>query len=191
MQQIAQYPAFFGSIPSGDRGVRATLNLMVNRCRKFLRPKSGSMNDAQRLLKIRRCAQELTFPVPEKDYWGEIEALQIFVRDEIRYTHDMLDAETVQDPDYTLDVRSGDCDDKSILFACLANCIGYPTRFCAIAMPSDADPLGQNFSHVSGQALIDQCGWVNAECIPVDEMGTKVDLGWFPPQATRCMLAYV
>ena len=189
--QAPQTPAFFGSIPSGVDGVRATLRLMVNRCRKFLRPNSGSMKDAQRLLMIRRCAQELTYSIPEKDYWGEIAAIHAFVRDKIRYTSDMLDAETIQDPDYTLTVKSGDCDDKSMLFACLANCIGYPTRFCAVGMPTLDDPSGDSFSHVSGQALIDGCGWVNAECIPIDEQGTKVELGWFPPQTTCVMLAHL
>lgn len=184
-------PAYFGSIPSGVAGVKATLRLMVNRCRKFLRPTSGDLRDAQRLLMIRQCAQQITYHVAEKDYWGEVSALQLFVRDTIKYQHDMLDAETIQDPDYTLTVKSGDCDDKSILFCCLANCIGYPTRFCAVGMPSDADPNGDNFSHVSGQALIDGCGWVNAECIPIDEAGTKVELGWFPPEATCLMLAHV
>lgn len=189
--QPPRYPAFFGSIPSGVNGVKATLRLMVDRCRKFLRPNSGNIRDAQRLLSIRQCAQQLTYPVPEKDYWGEVEALHLFVRDQIRYTGDMLWAETIQDPDYTLSEKSGDCDDKSILFCCLANSIGYPTRFCAVGMPSESDPNGENFSHVSGQALIDGCGWVNAECIPIDESGTKVDLGWFPPQVTCVMLAHV
>ena len=189
--QSPQFPSYFGSIPSGVAGVKATLRLMVDRCRKFLHPNSGNLDDAQRLLSVRRCAQELTYPVAEKDYWGEISALHLFVRDQIRYTHDMLCAETIQDPDYTLTVRSGDCDDKSILFCCLANCIGYRTRFCAVGMPSELDPNGDNFSHVSGQCLIDDCGWINAECIPIDETGTKVELGWVPPQVTCLMFAHI
>jgi len=191
MPDSARFPSFFGSIPSGVGGVISTLRLMVSRSRQFLKPRSGDARAAQRLLEVRMLAQQLTACLPEKDYWGEVESLHQFVRDSIRYTHDMLSAETVQDPDYTLFVRSGDCDDKSILFCCLANCIGYRTRFCAIGMPTCDDPRGEAFSHVSGQCLIEDFGWVNAECIPVDEDGTKVQLGWFPDQATCWMFAHI
>jgi len=189
MPETARFPAFFGSIPSGVNGVMATLRIMVDRSRKFLKPRDS--NGAQRLLTVRMLAQKLTLPVREKDYWNEVAALHAFVRDSIRYTHDMLSAETIQDPDYTLHARSGDCDDKSILFCCLAHCVGYPVRFCAIGVPSAEDPKGESFSHVSGQALIDGVGWVNAECIPIDDEGTKVPLGWFPEDASCVMFAHI
>jgi len=97
-----------------------------------------------------------------------------------------LTAETVQYPDKTLQIGSGDCDDKSLLLCTLAHCIGYPSRFCAIAV-NDED----GFSHVSAQILVDGHGWMNAETIPIDDNGTKVDLGWFPPDATQIMRAHI
>jgi hypothetical protein len=184
-------PAFFGAIPSGVNGVKATLRVMVDRCRKFRKPRAGDCAGAQKLLMLRNLAQAITLSVPEGDAFNEVRSIQQFVRDHIKYTHDMVSAETLQDPDYTLSSGSGDCDDKSILFACLVECIGYPARFCAIAIPNCDDPQGEVFSHVSPQALIDGCGWVNAECIPIDRSGTKVDLGWFPPDASCLMLAHI
>jgi hypothetical protein len=182
------FPAFFSTIPSGVDGVRATLRLMVKTCRKFLKP---AASDTQALLAVRLCATNLTLGLPEKDYWGEISAIHQFCRDEIRYVGDLAQSETLQEPQYTLFSKCGDCDDKSILFCCLAQCIGYPVRFCALGIPTTDDPHGEQFSHVSPQALIQGYGWVNAECIPIDESGTKVELGWFPPDASCMMLAHV
>ncbi len=191
MLNRAAFPSFFGVIPSGVDGVRATLRQMVKTCRGFLKPTSGDQNKAQALLSVRLLATNLTLGCAERDYWSEVACLQIFCRDSIRYVGDMAQSETLQEPQYTLFSKSGDCDDKAILFCCLAQCIGYPARFCAIGVPTENDPQGETFSHVCGQALIEGHGWVNAECIPIDDDGTKVDLGWFPPDATCMMLAHI
>lgn len=173
---------YFGAIPSGIAGVRATLDTMVKVAREFLKPPVGHAAKTDSLLCVRMAAMEIVQCVPEKQYYREIAALHEFTRDRIRYTMDMLNAETVQYPDVTLEIQAGDCDDKSLLFCCLANCIGYDTRFCAVGVN------GGDFSHVSGQALIPGRGWVNAETIPIDDAATKVPLGWFPPDATCIML---
>src|SRR5271166_5851389 len=186
---MAALRASFGSIPSGLDGVRATLRIMVGTCRHFLKPSAGDVERTQALLSLRMLASELVLPVPEKDYLSECAALHAFARDAIRYTEDMRGAEQLQYPDFTLQTRSGDCDDKAILFCCLASCIGRATRFIAIGVPTDDDLNGDAFSHVCGQALIPGHGWVNAECIPIDDNGTNVDFGWFPPDATCIMLA--
>jgi hypothetical protein len=183
--------AYFGSIPSGLAGVKKTLGTMVAICRHTLKPASGDIHRTQVLLSLRTLASQLVLNCPEKDWFAECSTLQEFVRDAIRYTEDMRGAEQLQYPEYTLETRSGDCDDKAILFCCLASCIGRQTRFVAIAVPSDDDPNGDFFSHVCGQALIPGRGWINAECIPIDDDGTKVPFGWFPPDFTQCMPAHI
>ncbi len=180
---------YFSDIPDGIDGVRATLRHMVKIAREFLKPNSHAKT--QDLLYVRVTAQQAVQHVPEKDHWGEGVALHQFVRDCVRYVQDMAHAETIQYPDKTLQIGSGDCDDKALLFCCLANCIGYETRFIAIAVPTDDDPEGRIFSHVSGQLLIPRKGWTNAETIPIDDRGTKVPLGWFPPDASCVMLAHI
>ena len=175
--------ASFGYIPSGVAGVKSTLQLMGGAVRRFLKPKNQERTNA--LLAVRMLAQNLVLNCQEKDYWGEAEALQQFVRDAIRYTRDMRTSELLQTPDKTLEFGSGDCDDKAMLYCALAECIGFDTRFCAIAVDED------NFSHVCAQVLIPRCGWVNAETIPIDERGTKVPLGWFPPDCTCLMLYHI
>ena len=178
--------ASFESIPGGMPGVRATLHRMVKIARSFLRPHGANYEAIQSLLLVRIASQRAVQRCREKDYLGEVAALHRFVRDEIRYTMDHLTAETVQYPDKTLLFKSGDCDDKSLLLCTMAHCIGYPSRFCAIRVAGD-----DCFSHVSAQILIQNVGWTNAETIPIDDDGTKVDLGWFPPDAAQTLLAHI
>jgi transglutaminase-like putative cysteine protease len=178
--------ASFHQIPGGIDGVRETLRRMVGIARKFLKPSGLDFPAIESLLLVRITAQRTVQRCREKDYLGEVSALHRLVRDQVRYVRDHLTAETVQYPDKTLQIGSGDCDDKSLLLCTLAHCIGYPSRFCAIAV-NDED----GFSHVSAQILVDGHGWMNAETIPIDDNGTKVDLGWFPPDATQIMRAHI
>jgi len=176
----------FCQIPGGLEGVKETLRRMVHISRKFLKPSGLDFPAIQSLVLVRTTAQRAVQHCAEKDYVAEVSALHLFVRDHIRYVRDMLNAETLQYPDKTLLLKSGDCDDKSLLMCCLANCIGYPSRFCAIAVRDEPE-----FSHVSAQVLVDGEGWVNAETIPIDDAGTKVELGWFPPDATQIIKAHI
>jgi transglutaminase-like putative cysteine protease len=174
------------NIPGGTPGVRATLRAMVKICRDFLRPNPNDYEAIQSLLMVRIASQRCVQRCREKDYAAEVAALHRYVRDEIRYTMDHLTAETLQFPDKTLQLKSGDCDDKSLLLCTMAHCIGYPSRFCAIAVDGD-----DCFTHVSAQILVNGYGWTNAETIPIDDDGTKVALGWFPPDATNVLMAHI
>jgi transglutaminase-like putative cysteine protease len=178
--------AEFTQIPGGIEGVRETLKRMVQIARKFLKPSGLDYDAIQSLLLVRVTAQRSVQHCREKDYLGEIAALHRLVRDDIRYVRDHLTAETLQYPDKTLLLKSGDCDDKSLLLCTLAHCIGYPSRFCAIAVGGE-----DSFTHVSAQILVDGYGWMNAETIPINDRGDKVDLGWFPPDATQVMKAHI
>jgi transglutaminase-like putative cysteine protease len=179
--------SFEYSLPAGIDGVRATLHRMVKIAREFLKPASWNQDAIDSLLYVRIFAQRAVHHCREKDYWNEIRALHRVARDQVRYVGDHLTAETLQYPDKTLKIGSGDCDDKALLLACLAHCIGYPTRFCAIEVRNEG-----TFSHVSPQILVGgDHGWTNAECIPIDDEGTKVELGWFPPDGTQVMKAHI
>jgi hypothetical protein len=67
--------------------------------------------------------------VTEKDWIGEVVALNGFVRDRVRYTRDVWGVETVQTPAATLTLRIGDCDDKATLLASLLMSIGFRVQF--------------------------------------------------------------
>lgn len=174
-------PYRLGSIPSGDAGVAATLKIMVNMVLQY-RPDPT----------VRVTAQELVRDCPSRDSVCQIKALHQFVRDCIKYLPDVRDVETIQTPDYTLRMRSGDCDDHSVLMAALCESIGKQTRFLAVGI------RGEGFSHVSSQVLLGT-RWVNLETIiPTLKdawgalpAGTPTPIGWFPPDATRFMPARV
>jgi transglutaminase-like putative cysteine protease len=176
----------FCSIPGGLEGVRATLRHMVKIARSFLKPSSLNKSAIDSLMLVRFTAQRAVQQCDEKNYLAEVSTLHRLVRDEVRYVRDHLTAELLQYPDKTLLLGSGDCDDKSLLLCTLVHCIGYPSRFCAIAVNDEPE-----FSHVSAQVLVDGRGWMNAETIPIDDNGTKVELGWFPPDATNVMTAHI
>lgn len=169
------------SIPDGTAGVRATLDLMV-----------AIVIDYRMSPVVRELAQSLAGNCPNRNRLCQAEAVQCYVRDTIKYLPDVRDVETIQTPEYTLSRGSGDCDDQATLVAALLESIGFETRFCAIGRN------GGPFSHVSSQVHLGR-GWVNAETIlPVLPApwhdwpaGAPLPLGWFPPDATRTMLARV
>lgn len=119
------YPApvvhTLSALPEGVDGVRATLKLMVKLGRMY-RHDVG----------IVTLAQEVTRPLQSKDYRGEICALQLYVRDQVRYVRDPRGTEKVQTPKRTLEIGSGDCDDKVTLLAALLESIGFTTRYVAL-----------------------------------------------------------
>lgn len=174
-------PYRLGSIPSGDAGVAATLKIMVN---MVLQCRADPV--------ARVTAQSLVKDCPSRDSVCQVSTLHAFVRDHIKYLPDVRDVETIQTPAYTLEMGSGDCDDQSVLLACLCEAIGKQTRFLAVGI------RGEGFSHVSSQVLLGT-RWVNLETIvpvlkePWGQLpaGAPTPIGWFPPDATRFMPARV
>lgn len=124
-------------------------------------------------------ARRLTDHLPEKDFTGEITALQHFVRDEIRYVRDPEGVEMVQTPPRTLEIRAGDCDDKSVLLASLLGSMGFKTLFMAVGLN------GQPYSHVLVQVLL------GTRKISLETIIAGIEPGWAPPDITSFMVAHV
>lgn len=122
---------------------------------------------SKKLLSIRELAQSITRSIASKDWRGEASAIQVFVRDKIRYVKDIRGVETLATPLVTLDTGSGDCDDKAVLAASLLESIGHPTRFVAIGFAPDT------YQHVFAETLIGN-HWV------VIETTEAVDISWKP-----------
>lgn len=166
--------SFLGTIPDGRAGVKATLAIMVKIARK-----------TRSTLPVRTLAQRLVQSCPENDKRCEASTLHAFVRDTIRYVNDVRDVETIQFPEQTLQLRSGDCDDKSLLLSALLESIGFATRFRAVGLD------GAGYSHVLTQVMIPGMGWTSAEVIPIDGRTEKAPLGWYPPNVTCFTMAHV
>jgi hypothetical protein len=75
-------------------------------------------------------------------------ALHDWVRSRISYVLDPVDVETVQDPEATLKIKAGDCDDHSALMAALSMSIGIPARFVVLGNRRD------DFQHIYPELLI-------------------------------------
>lgn len=123
---------------------------------------------------VRLAAQELVGDLAPKDYGAEVSRIHAFVRDRIRYVRDIRNVETVQAPEVTLELGSGDCDDKSVLAASLLEAIGHRTRFLAVGFRS-----GQ-LSHVMPEVQIGR-HWVPLE------VTEAVPPGWMPPAIVERM----
>lgn len=137
------------AIPDGAEGIRETLRIMKKIVEQWKTNAS-----------VRQLAMMLVRSVPEKDFAGELAALLKFVQQRLRYVKDITGVETLQSPVRTLELGQGDCDDKSILFASLAESLGHKTRFVAVGeMPG-------TYTHVYVEAQpYPGADWLAAETI--------------------------
>lgn len=127
---------------------------------------------------LRNYALALVSGVAPKDYAGELNAIHAYVRDQIRYVRDVNGVETIQTPDVTVSVGSGDCDDKSILVAALLESIGHPCRFVAIGFEPDV------FEHVYVETRLGH-GWITVETTE------PVECGWQPENVQARMVEHI
>jgi len=142
----------------GRAGVQQTLKAM----RRLV-------NESKKDLQIRSIALNCVYLHPQKIDCLECEQIYLFVRDNIRYVKDVLDVETLASPITTLEIRQGDCDDKTCLLAAMLESIGYLTRFI-IAGYSDT----QNYEHVYLQVFCDG-QWIDCDTTE------NYYFGWCPP----------
>jgi transglutaminase-like putative cysteine protease len=164
-------PSQLLSIRPGSGGVTDTLKLMAQIARQY---KTNPV--------IRQTAARAIASAPEKDDLAEAAALQDWVRTNIRYTGDVLDVETIQTPDYTLQEGYGDCDDQAILLATMLLAVGIPAAYCAVGVDN------QPFSHVMAYAGLRGYTppYVSLETtLTTDpDTGAPIGPGWFPANTT-------
>lgn len=144
-------------IPEGVAGTRATLAAMRQ-----------AAIQGHTTLEVRHLAESIIENVPDKDFKGELEAIQEWVKANIRYTRDPTYAETLKLPHALLEDRQGDCDDQATLVAALALSIGFKPRFVAVAV----DRAG-SFDHVYTEVKLGT-KWVSVETTEA------VPVGWQP-----------
>lgn len=164
VQDRARFAIALAQLPDAAQGTRTTLQIM-----------SALVNQFKTHPRIRGLALSLTEQLAPKDFAGEVNAIFEYVRDQIRYIHDVRGAETVQTPTVTLDAGQGDCDDKSTLLAALLESIGQPTRFKAIGQAAG------EFQHVYVQTPIGG-KWVSLDATH------DVPAGWQPSGYRSVML---
>lgn len=157
-----QKPLYRVSLMNGDSGVAQTIDQM----RSLI---SEALTDPS----ILRTAKDIVRGVPAFDDYAEAQALYNWVRSNIRFTKDPVDKETLYPPTELLQIRSGDCDDISMLLGTLLMAVGYPARLMTVAANGD------DFSHVYVE------GQVNGQWIPMDPARSDSQFGVAPPSYTR------
>ena len=160
------YKSQLALIDSGPQGVLQTLRRMRDIVRKY-----------KIALPVRITAMKIVRSLPQKAWSAEARALFRFVRDEIRFVRDVRGVETLQTPDKTLELRAGDCDDKSMLLAAMLESIGHPTRFVAVGFQPN------HFEHVYVETKIGN-DWIALD--PTE----PVDMGWSPKRVVSRMVVY-
>ena len=171
-------PSQLLSIRSGSGGVTDTLKLMAQVAKQY---KVDPV--------IRQTAARAIQAAPEKDDLAEAAALQDWVRTNIRYTGDVLDVETLQTPDYTLQEGYGDCDDQATLLATMLLAVGIPAAYCAVGVD------GEPFSHVMAFAGLRGYTppYVSLETTLTTDPsnGQFIGPGWFPLNATSVRFFHI
>lgn len=141
-----------GHIPAGEAGTDQTVSKLAELVKDALkRPKV-------RLQAIRILERA---NVPNKNQLHAAAAIWRWVRDHVRYIPDPVDVETIQDPEITLTLRAGDCDDHTALVAALAQSIGIPVRLRVVGQSPD------RFEHIFGELF------VNGKWMPADTTHSK------------------
>ena len=129
--------AEYSVLPEGqDASVDATVNLMS----EMAKGKWGARSPKVRALAINIINKA---NVPDKDYFGMVDAIHNYVRDEIRYVKDVVGQETLSYPEETLfNSKAEDCDGKSIAEMALLGSIGIRSYPVVIGL------IPNHFSHV-------------------------------------------
>jgi Transglutaminase-like superfamily len=151
-------------LPPGDAGVLRT----VNRMESLVAGPEGVASPVVHET-VRKAIRGSVRDVTEIDAWFE------FVKGAIEFRGEA--EETLQSPEVTLKLRSGDCDDLSMLIAAGMRSLGYETAFRTVATPDS----GGEFSHVYAVVKDKQ----THKWIAIDPTVDESYPGWEPPEATR------
>lgn len=164
-------PALIGRLPPGERGTRATLELM----RRLADAGSRDVRVREQAIGIVRRAR-----VAAHDFDGELKAVFEWVRDRVRYTRDPAGVEALQAPHRTLALLAGDCDDMAMLLVALLRAIGHRAQLAFRAIGTDRrNP--RRLSHVYVVAR------ESGREVALDPTVPGTPLGWFYPNATRSL----
>jgi transglutaminase-like putative cysteine protease len=113
--------------------------------------------------------------VPEKDNLAEAKALFEAIRKGVRYTSDIAGIDSYQKAPLTLKLRTGDCDDYSILTCAAAASLGLPCRFKVIRT-KDSDSWNHIYAQI-GFPRRNPVKWISLDA------SVSMPFGWeAPPQ---------
>lgn len=125
-------------------------------------------------------SREITRQCNERDKLGEADALFMWLKNNIKYYHDPIEAELLQNPLITIQERAGDCDDMVILLAAMNKAIGNDIAYVTISLPGENE-----FSHIYMIVICRITGEVKGY-----DPATGDFPGWVPPIFGRVRVWY-
>lgn len=158
---LSKYGILYQQIGEGHDGTAQTIHAMIEESVR------GSVDFAIIDL-ARKIIQH--FKVDPRDSNAIASAMFWFVKKNIQFIRDPLYAEMVQSARRTLELKCGDCDDQSTLFASLCMAVGCEVRFATIAIFNTYD-----FNHVFAE--VD----VKGDWVAYDTVAKQSVPGWHPP----------
>lgn len=168
----ASVPMTVQGLPEGEGAIRETLRQMVALVRQYKK-------DIGIITLARQIIDAAPGPANAKNYRDFVTLLQHFVRDRIRYVPDIHDTEMLQTPIRTLQIATGDCDDKATLLAALLASIGFATRFVALGFKNGP------YTHVLAEVKL------GTRWVPLETILDGKEPGWFPDGVTSALPYYV
>lgn len=154
--QTLPKPTQMRMVPLSNNNRRATL--------QTLKLMWGLAKEGKTNTDIYTKSREIMIGLPNKAFKQEVIAIYDWVVNNIRYTQDVREVETLQTPDWTLKMRQGDCDDHAILLAALLQSVGHPVRFVAVK----CEGAGPYYVHVFTQTKIGN-SWLALDTTMPDE----------------------
>ena len=145
------------NIPAGEAGTDQTVTQVVRLASAALRRPVIRL----KTLKIFR-----DYAIPNHSTRDQADAIYRWVKENILYVRDPIDIETVADPEMTLRIGAGDCDDHSTLIAAMAAAVGIPVRFRVIG------PDPSDFRHIFPELMIDG-RWIPADTTASQNLGDR------------------
>lgn len=163
-QNMPPLSGILGQLPEGKATIPATMMRMWQQ-----------IHDALSQMAVYSAARQLTQNLPQKAVEREANALFQFVQKHIRYVRDPHLIEALQTPAATLQLKSGDCDDKTILLASLLLSVGIPVKLIAGGF------VKGRYTHVWLRARIGN-RWMAMD--PTEPFG----MGWEPHMSSRMIV---
>jgi len=149
-------------VPKGARGTLVTARIIA----QMIRDGAKDFYVRQKAIEVFRA-----YRVRAKDRFGEVWAIFDWTRRTIRYTRDIFRVELLHSARRTLELKSGDCDDFTILIGAMLVSTGHPVR---LVLAGFRPHKPHSYSHIYPEVLIGK-RWV-----AIDATMDK-PLGWAPP----------
>ncbi len=153
-------PIQLSEIPVGERGTDQTVQKIADLANAALRRAPIRI---LALSVIRRSGSNIV---------ARAHAIFDWVKSNIAYVPDPIGVETVQDPEITLQLQAGDCDDHSGLVVALAAAVGIPGRFRVVGDSRD------RFRHIFPELFVNG-QWTAADTTQPGSFGTPPGTGRF------------